>query len=58
MNKWALSDWANAWKNPIPTKVQDSNGIEVMLSDEQILEIKAQLDKILERLLILRILKM
>ena len=43
MNKWALSDWANAWKNPIPTKVQDSNGIEVVLSDEQILEIKAQL---------------
>ena len=43
MNKWALSDWANAWKNPIPTKVQDSNGIEIILSDEQILEIKAQL---------------
>ncbi len=22
MSRWALSDWANAWKNPIPTKVQ------------------------------------
>ena len=43
MNRWVLSDWANAWKNPIPTKVQDSNGIEIVLSDEQILEIKAQL---------------
>ena len=43
MNKWVLSDWANAWKNPIPTKVQDSNGVEIILSDEQILEIKAQL---------------
>ena len=21
MQKWALSDWANAWKSPIPTKV-------------------------------------
>ena len=43
MSKWALSDWANAWKNPIPTKVKDSTGIEVVLSDDQILEIKAQL---------------
>ena len=43
MSKWALSDWANAWKNPIPTKVKDNSGIEVVLSDEQILEIKAQL---------------
>ena len=43
MSKWALSDWANAWKNPIPTKIKDSSGIEVILSDEQIVEIKAQL---------------
>ena len=20
MDKWVLSDWANAWKSPIPTK--------------------------------------
>jgi len=43
MSKWALSDWANAWKNPIPIKVKDSSGIEVTLSDDQITEIKAQL---------------
>ena len=43
MAKWALSDWANAWKNPIPTKVQDASGIEIQLSNEQIQEIKAQL---------------
>lgn len=43
MNRWALSDWANAWKSPIPTKVTDVTGIEVNLSSEQIEEIKAQL---------------
>ncbi len=43
MNKWALSDWANAWKSPIPTKVLDTSGIEISLSDEQIQEVKAQL---------------
>ena len=43
MAKWALSDWANAWKSPIPTKVQNSAGIEVELSNNQIQEIKAQL---------------
>ena len=43
MSKWALSDWANAWKSPIPTKVQDVTGIEVVLSNDQIQEIKAQL---------------
>ena len=43
MNRWALSDWANAWKNPIPTKVQDAAGIEVNLSEKEIESIKAQL---------------
>ena len=43
MNKWVLSDWANAWKSPIPTKVKDTAGIEVNLSDDQIEEVKAQL---------------
>ena len=43
MNRWALSDWANSWKSPIPTKVTDVTGIEVNLSSEQIEEIKAQL---------------
>ena len=43
MNRWVLSDWANAWKNPIPTKVQDAAGIEVNLSEKEIESIKAQL---------------
>lgn len=43
MAKWALNDWANAWKSPIPTKIKDSSGIEVELSNNQIQEIKAQL---------------
>ena len=43
MNRWVLSDWANAWKNPIPTKVQDAAGIEVNLAEKEIESIKAQL---------------
>ena len=43
MNKWVKSDWANAWKSPIPTKIQDAAGIEISLSDNQIQEVKAQL---------------
>ena len=39
-----LSDWANAWKSPIPTKVLDSTkGIEISLSEKDIESIKAQL---------------
>lgn len=43
MQRWALSDWANAWKSPIPTKVLDSKGIEINLSEKEIESIKAQL---------------
>ena len=43
MQRWALSDWANAWKSPIPTKVLDSKGIEINLTDKEIESIKAQL---------------
>ena len=43
MGEWALSDWANAWKSPIPTKVKDSTGIEVNLSEKDMESIKAQL---------------
>ena len=43
MARWVLSDWANAWKSPIPTKVQDAAGIEVNLSEKEIESIKAQL---------------
>ena len=43
MNRWVQSDWANAWKSPIPTKVQNAAGIEINLSDKEIQSIKAQL---------------
>ena len=43
MGEWALSDWANAWKSPIPNKVKDSTGIEVNLSEKDMESIKAQL---------------
>ena len=42
MSRWALSDWANAWKSPIPKKVQKA-GIEVSLSSDEIQSVKAQL---------------
>ena len=43
MKDWTLSDWANAWKNPIPEIIVDDAGIEVNLSPEEIESIKAQL---------------
>ena len=43
MKRWALNDWANAWKSPIPTKVLDSKGIEISLTEKEIESIKAQL---------------
>ena len=43
MKNWKLSDWANAWKNPIPKLIVDEAGIEVALSEEEIESIKAQL---------------
>ena len=43
MSKWVLSDWANAWKTPVPTKVKNTAGVEISLSNEQIQDIKAQL---------------
>ena len=43
MKKWKLSDWANAWKNPIPKSIVDEAGIEITLSEDEIQSIKAQL---------------
>ncbi len=42
MKEWKMKDWANAWKSPIPTKIQEG-GIEVSLSNEEIEAVKAQL---------------
>ena len=43
MKDWTLSDWANAWKSPIPKTIIDEVGIEISLSPEEIESIKAQL---------------
>tara|TARA_Y100000590_G_scaffold105198_1_gene119673 strand:+ start:5669 stop:7417 length:1749 start_codon:yes stop_codon:yes gene_type:complete len=43
MKDWKLSDWANAWKNPIPKSIVDESGIEITLSADEIESIKAQL---------------
>ena len=43
MKDWTLSDWANAWKNPIPKSIVDEAGIEITLSVDEIESIKAQL---------------
>ena len=43
MKDWKLSDWANAWKNPIPKSIVDDSGIEITLSEDEIESIKAQL---------------
>ena len=43
MTDWTISDWANAWKSPIPKTIIDEAGIEVSLSPDEIESIKAQL---------------
>ena len=43
MKDWKLSDWANAWKNPIPEKIVNDSGIEISLSLSDIESVKAQL---------------
>ncbi len=43
MKHWTISDWANAWKSPIPKTFIDESGIEVSLSIDDIESIKAQL---------------
>jgi hypothetical protein len=43
MKDWKLSDWANAWKNPIPEKIVNDAGIEISLSSNDIESVKAQL---------------
>ena len=43
MKNWMLSDWANAWQNPIPKTIINAEGIEISLSPEDMESIKAQL---------------
>ena len=44
MKRWARKDWANAWRTPIPEKIDDaSKGIMIDLSKDDVESIKAQL---------------
>jgi hypothetical protein len=44
MKRWVKKDWANAWRTPIPEKIDDtSKGIMIDLSEEDVESIKAQL---------------
>ena len=44
MKRWVRKDWANAWRTPIPEKIDDtSKGIMIDLSEEDVESIKAQL---------------
>jgi len=44
MQRWVRKDWANAWRTPIPEKINDtSKGIMIDLSEEDVESIKAQL---------------
>ena len=44
MKRWARKDWANAWRTPIPEKIDDtSKGIMIDLSEDDVESIKAQL---------------
>ena len=43
MEDWRLSDWANAWKNPIPKSYLNDAGIEISFTSDDLESIKAQL---------------
>ena len=43
MEDWRLSDWANAWKNPIPKSYLNDAGIEISFTSADLESIKAQL---------------
>ena len=43
MSDWRLSDWANAWRSPLPKSYLNDAGLEISFSTEDIESIKAQL---------------
>ena len=43
MEDWRLSDWANAWKNPIPKSYLNDAGMEISFTSDDLESIKAQL---------------
>ena len=43
MKRWAMKDWANAWRKDIPTEIKDSAGNLIEFSEENVDDLKAQL---------------
>ena len=43
MERWVMSDWANAWRGDLPTEVKDSAGNLIEFTEENIEDLKAQL---------------
>ena len=43
MKDWKVTDWADAWKNPVPKSIIDEAGLEITLDELEIDSIKAQL---------------
>ena len=42
MERWAMKDWANSWRGPLPKEIKDKAGNLVEFSEENINDIKAQ----------------
>ena len=43
MKRWASKDWAKSWKGKLPSEIKDSDGNVIKFTDENILDLKAQL---------------
>lgn len=43
MKRWAMKDWANSWRGVIPKEMKDKNGNLIVFSEENIIDLKAQL---------------
>ena len=43
MERWAMKDWANSWRGPLPKEIKDKAGNLVEFSEENINDIKAQM---------------
>ena len=40
MERWAMKDWANSWRGPLPKEIKDKAGNLVEFSEENINDIK------------------
>ena len=43
MKRWASKDWAKSWKGKLPSEIKDSDGNVIKFTDENIVDLKAQL---------------